>query len=200
MMVEEVVTEATDDGNTISIIKGYSNCMPFEIAVTDDVQVLAYAGVDNQGVDVLEPGDWIVGTTNAIGNLSYMLLMYNADADVFNPSKPGVHAFFDSQGKLTNANYYDGDVFKIERGGKDNSEVLIVLGNKETGQIRNCIVLDEKLMKFMMYDDTKENNKISVGNVDDIVSLEMTNGSNCDRVYFEFRSNSRLTNMAVYRH
>lgn len=200
MMVEEVITEATDDGDTITIIKGYSNCMPFEIAVTDDVQVLAYAGVDLQGIDVVEPGDWIVGTTNATGSLSYLLLMYNADADVFNPLKPGVHAFFDSQGKLTNANYYDGDVLKVERGGKDQSEVLLVLGKKETGEIRNCIVIDEKLMKFMLYDTTKRDGKCYVGNVDDIVSLEMTNGTYCDRVYFEFRSNSRFTNMAVYRH
>lgn len=200
MMVEEVVTEATDDGGSITVIKGYSNCMPFEIAVTDDVQVLAYAGEELKGIDVVEPGDWIVGTTNVNGILSYILLMYNADADVFNPSKPGVHAFFDSQGKLSNANYYDGDVLKVERGGKAGSEVLIVLGKKETGEIRNCIVLDEKLMKFMLYYATKRNGEWSVGNVDDIISLEMTNGEKCDRVYFEFRSNSRFTNMAVYRH
>ena len=66
-----------------------------------------------------------------------------------------------------------GDVLKVERGGKDGSEVLIVLGEKETGEIRNCIVFDEKLMKFMLYDATKRNGEWSVGNVDDIISLEI---------------------------
>lgn len=200
MMVEELVAEATEDGEIITIIKGYNNCMPFEIPVTNDVQVLAYAGVEFKGIDVIEPGDWIVGTTNATGSISYLMLMYNVDKDVFNPLKPGVHAFHDSQGKITNANYYDGDVLKVERGGADGSEVLLVLGNKETGEIRNCIVLDEDLMKFMIYDSTTRDGKWTVGNIDDIISLEMTNGSHCDRVYFEFRSESRLTNMAVYRH
>ena len=200
MMVDKVITKVSDDGDTINVLKGYSNCMPFEIAITDDVQVLAYAGVELKGIDVIERGDWIVGTTNATGSISYLLLMYNADKDVFNPSKPGVHAFHDSQGKLTNANYHDGDILKVERGGTDGSEVLLVLGDKETGEIRNCIVLDEDLMKFMIYDASKRNDEFSVGNIDDIISLEMTNGSYCDRAYFEFRSNSRFTNMAIYRH
>ena len=200
MMVEEVVTKITDDGENLNIIKGYNNCMPYEIAVTDDVQVYAYAGVELKGVEVIEPGDWIVGTTNATGSISYILLMYNADADIFNSSKPGVHAFADSQGKVTNANYYDGDILRVERGGAKGNEVLLVLGNKETGEIRNCIVIDENLMKFMIYDATKRKGNWSVGNVDDIVSLEMTNGERCDRAYFELRSESRLTNVAVYRH
>ena len=173
--------------------------MPFEIAVTDDVQVLAYAGV-YKGIEAIEPGDWIVGTTNASGSISYLLLMYNVDKDEFAPSKPGVHAFHDSQGKVTNANYYDGDILKVERGGADGSEILLVVGNKETGEVRNCVVLDEDLMKFMLYDATGKKGEFSVGNVDDIVSLEMTNGSHCDRIYFEFRSESRLANIAIYRH
>lgn len=199
MMVEKVVNKITDDGEIITIIKGYNNCMPYEISVTSDVQVLAYAGV-YKGIEAIEPGDWIVGTTNASGSISYLLLMYNVDKDEFAPSKPGVHAFHDSQGKVTNANYYDGDILKVERGGADGSEILLVVGNKETGEVRNCVVLDEDLMKFMLYDATGKKSEFSVGNVDDIVSLEMTNGSHCDRIYFEFRSESRLTNIAIYRH
>ena len=199
MMVEKISTKLSEDGEYITIIKGYNNCMPFEIPVTNDVQVLAYAGV-YKGIEAVEPGDWIVGTTNATGSMSYLLIMYNEDKDQFASSKEGVHAFHDSQGKITNANYYDGDILRIERGGADGSEILLVIGKRETGEIRNCVVMDEDLMNFMLYDGTGKKGKLSVGKVDDIVSLEMTNGSHCDRIYFEFRSESRLANIAIYRH
>ena len=199
MMVEKISTKLSEDGEYITIIKGYNNCMPFEIPVTNDVQVLAYAGV-YKGIEAVEPGDWIVGTTNATGSMSYLLIMYNEDKDQFASSKEGVHAFHDSQGKITNANYYDGDILRIERGGADGSEILLVIGKRETGEIRNCVVMDEDLMNFMLYDGTGKKGKLSVGKIDEIITSEMTNGKYCDRIYFEFRSESRFTNMAVYRH
>ena len=60
--------------------------------------------------------------------------------------------------------------------------------------------MDEDLMNFMLYDGTGKKGKLSVGKIDEIITSEMTNGKYCDRIYFEFRSESRFTNMAVYRH
>ncbi len=200
MMVEEVVEELAADGeSTVTIIKGYSNCMPYEVTVTDDVQVLAHSKAALQGVDVIEPGDWILCSTNANGSVGYIMLIYNVDADDID-GYPGVNGYYESWGAETNAYYRDWDVLRVERGGADGKEALLILGDKTTGIVKDCIAFDESKKIFMIYDSTAKNGNWYQGTVDDIVSFESTNRTDCDKVLYELRDSFRLMNLAIYKY
>lgn len=198
MMVKEKETLCDANGNMYTKINGYSNELPFEITVTDDVRVLAHAKAPLQGVDVIEPGDWIVCSTNAIGKVGYIMLMYNANANDIE-GFPGVHGYWRSWGADTNAYYRDGDILRVEQLKEGDKQALIVIGEKETGEVKDCIVLDDSLKSFMIYDSSIKNGNFYKGKVSDIVSYEATNKTTCDRICYEVRSGENLVNMAVYK-
>ncbi len=204
MMVEEVVTEADGNGDMVTKINGYVDMLPYSVTVADDLVVNPYSGVTDMGLEIVEEGDWIMCTTNAIGEVGYIRIQYNADRDPLNKLYPywgpiGAYGFHDSWGIVVSYEYRDWDILKVERGLENGTQALLVLGEKDTGEVRDILVVDESLFKFMVYDSTARTNKIYQGTMDDLVSLEDTNGTSCDRISYELRSSSILMNAAVYK-
>lgn len=202
MMVDSIVASVGPDGGEVREIIGYSNLLPFRITVTDDVKVRSTVVSEKTpgGFAAVEEGDWILCQMNPSGQADNITIMYNADCDPFDQNHPDAYTPYKAWGGFSGYNYHDWDILKVERGVPGGKTALLVLGEKETGTVREVLSLDEKTTQMMVYDSAKRNNKVYVGTIDDIESYDSTNGEKCDRICYYERDVSRITYIALYKY
>lgn len=201
MMVDTIKTVRSENGDTYKVVDGFSNNLPLSITVRSDVMVRTTLTEANNtyGFDAVEQGDWILYSTNAMGQVGRIIVMYNADCDPFNSTYPNAHTPYRAWGGESGYNYNDWDVLKVERGVYGGNQALLVLGDAATGEIRDILVLDESKAEFTVYDSTLREGNVYVGSLDDVTSYESTNGARYDRLCYNFRDSSTLMNMALYK-